>query len=57
MITKEIIGKYYWAIYALYLLIGSLVVRFNVIDLLYILLFVSILVYGYIINIKTLDEE
>ena len=57
MITKELIIKYLWVIYALYLLIGSLVVRFNVIDLIYILIFVSTLVYGYILDNKTLDEE
>lgn len=57
MITKELIIKYLWVIYALYLLIGSLVVRFNVIDLIYVLIFISFIVYGYISSKKTLDEE
>lgn len=57
MITKELIIKYLWVIYALYLLIGSLVVRFNIIDLIYVLIFISFIVYGYISSKKTLDEE
>lgn len=57
MITKENIFKYLWVLYALYLLIGSLVVRFNFIDLLYLIVFISFIVYGYIKDSKTLDEE
>ena len=57
MITKEFLSKLLWPIYALYLLIGSLVVRFNMLDLLYIVIFISILTIGYVIENKTLDEE
>ena len=57
MITKGNIFKYLWILYVLYLLIGSLVVRFNVIDFIYVLIFISFIVYGYISSKKTLDEE
>ena len=57
MITKEFIGKFIWPIYALYLLIGSLVVRFNMLDLLYVFIFTFILIIGHILDYKTLDEE
>ena len=57
MITKEIIGKYLWIGFFLYLLIGSLVVRFDVIDFIYLIFFISFMTYGYIADKKTLDEE
>lgn len=57
MITKENIFKYLWIGCFLYLLIGSLVVSFNIIDLIYIVIFISFMIYGYIIDKRTLDEE
>lgn len=57
MITKENIFKYLWVSFTLYLLIGSLVVRFNAIDLIYVLTLISFMVYGYISSNKALDEE
>ena len=57
MITKESIFKYLWVFFTLYLLIGSLVVRFNAIDLIYILMFIFLIIKGYILDKKTLDEE
>ena len=56
MITKSVF-KYLWVLYVLYLLIGSLVVRFNFIDLIYIVVFISLITYGDIKDNKTLDEE
>ena len=57
MITKENIFKYLWVSFTLYLLIGSLVVRFNVIDLIYVLMFIFLIIKGYILDKQTLDEE
>ena len=56
MITKRII-KYLWVLYVLYLLIGSLVVRFNFIDLVYIVIFLTLIIYGNVKDNKTLEEE
>ena len=57
MITKGNIFKYLWVVFTLYLLIGSLVVSFNFIDLLYTIVFIILITYGYIKDSKTLDEE
>ena len=57
MITKGNIFKYLWVVFTLYLLIGSLVVSFNFIDLLYTIVFIMFIAYGYIKESKTLDEE
>ena len=57
MITKENIFKYLWVFFTLYLLIGSLVVSYNFIDLLYIIVFILFIAYGYIKDSKTLEEE